>query len=229
MSAQGRIPAEVRNILERSRRLGFLGPGPVEAHIGHALSMVDICGHQRSARALDLGAGGGVPGLVLAALRPSWSIVLLDSNRRRTDFLSEITGSLRWAHVEVCTMRAEAAGRHADLRGTFDIVISRSFGSPAVTAECAAPLLRLGGRAVVSESPEAFLDDRWPAAGLAQLGLRRWPLPPPAAAVSLVVLDQNGECPDRYPRRIGIPAKRPLWNVSRETSPPEPGRSTSRP
>ena len=83
--------------------------------------------------------------------------------------------------------------------------MARSCGAPAVLAECAAPLLRVGGRLVVSEPPDAA--DRWEGAGEVGLGPpQRLPGPP-----VLVVLHQIETCPARYPRRTGIPAKRPLW------------------
>ncbi len=103
--------------------------------------------------------------------------------------------------------RAEDAARRADLRAAFDLVVVRSFGPPAVTAECGAPFLEVGGRMVVAEPPDQ--EPRWPADGLAQLGLapgRR--VTEPSA---FQVLEQVAPCPDRYPRRVGIPAKRPLF------------------
>ncbi|MBW3627023.1 MAG: hypothetical protein KY412_05385, partial [Actinobacteria bacterium] len=85
------------------------------------------------------------------------------------------------------------------------------FGRPAVTAECAAPLLAGGGLLLVSEPPEGAAEEgeRWPAAGLDGLGLvlRTFTAGPPRIAV----LQQTGACPERFPRRVGIPAKRPLW------------------
>jgi len=113
--------------------------------------------------------------------------------------------------VRVVEGRAEALGR-GDLRGAADAVAARSFGPPATTAECAAPLLRPGGRLVVSEPPGAV--DRWPAEPLRELGLV--PLAPPAPLVpsgqaSVRVLRQDAPCPARFPRRDGVPAKRPLF------------------
>lgn len=125
------LPGHVGKVLERSRALGFLGPGPVEAQIGHAVAMVELCGEERPARTLDLGSGGGLPGLVLAALRPAWPILLLDANQRRTDFLREAVAQLGWSHVDVRTLRAEAAGRASDLRGGFDLVLFAVLRSPS--------------------------------------------------------------------------------------------------
>lgn len=89
-------------------------------------------------------------------------------------------------------------------------MVARGFGPPAVTAECAAPLLAEGGRLTVSEPPEPPPDrPRWPPEGLAELGLAlgpEWHVP--FHYRSFVQVER---CPDRYPRRVGVPAKRPLF------------------
>lgn len=199
---------DVRGWLERSRELGFLGPGPVDGHVEHALGFADVAGESPAA-VVDLGSGGGVPGLVLAATWPATSFVLLDSSERRTAFLREAVAGLGWAaRVDVVRARAEVAGRDEALRGRFPLVVARSFGAPPVAAECAAPLLQVGGRLVVSEPPDD--DGRWPAEGLATVGLRLVGRVT-ARGAGYVVHEQVDACPDRYPRREGVPGKRPLW------------------
>ncbi|MGI8757359.1 MAG: RsmG family class I SAM-dependent methyltransferase [Acidimicrobiales bacterium] len=197
-------------LLTESRQLGFLGPGPVEAHIEHALRYrayrAEAPGH-----ALDLGAGGGLPGLVLAArCWPTTRWCFLDSNLRRTEFLQRAVEELDLAgRAEIIKDRAEELGRSPDHRSGYDLVVVRSFGPPAVTAECAAPLLAEGGQVVASEPPVRQGVLRWPAAGLAMVGLAEVSALP--AGESFVVLRRVAPCPNRYPRRVGIPAKRPLF------------------
>jgi 16S rRNA (guanine527-N7)-methyltransferase len=148
-------------------------------------------------RALDLGSGGGVPGLVIAAARPNVELVLLDASERRTDWLRRAVIRLGWAdRVRVVTARAEELARDGAWRGSQDAVVARSFAPPLVTAECAAGFLRVGGVLVVSEPPAAGAD-RWPAPALDQLGLRRTDRGDP----SFAVLEQCSPCPDDVPRR----------------------------
>lgn len=206
-------------VLEEARRLGFLGPGPVASHLGHALGFATLAAAPSAGtpplaawegRILDLGSGGGLPGLVVALALPHARLVLLDAGERRTEFLLSSVARLGLAErVVVVRARAEEAGRRADLRGSFDRVLARSFGPPAVTAECAAPFLRPGGHLVVSEPPTHEGVGRWPEAGLALLGMA------PAQAISVgtsfVCIAQRHPCPGLYPRRVGVPAKRPLF------------------
>jgi 16S rRNA (guanine527-N7)-methyltransferase len=199
--------------LDEARALGFLGPGPVARHVAHARGFawaVDATGPVPS-RVLDLGSGGGIPGLVLAVMWPSATVALVDAGTRRTDFLRRAVERCQLSdRVTVVQGRAEALGRTPELRGAFQLVVARSFGPPAVTAECAAPFLEVGGALVVSERPASDGgEDRWDDRGLGQLGLGV-----PAVQrgeFGYAVIRQDSPCPDRFPRRVGVPQKRPLF------------------
>lgn len=173
----------------------------------HARAFSAALGSPLPERLLDLGSGGGVPGLVLAYDHPSLRVALLDASERRTAFLLEAVTTLRLDdRVEILRGRAEELGRESRLRGAFDAVVARSFASPGVTAECAAPFLRMGGRIVVAEPPGSD-GSRWSPEGLAALGLT-------AIGVvhdrpRLMLLEATARCPDRFPRRN--PGKRPLF------------------
>ncbi len=200
----GEARPELITQLERARALGFLGPGDVQAHIDHAAgflaALTDVEG-----TVVDLGSGGGVPGLVVGVARPDLHLVLLDATAKRCRFL-ETAATVLGLDAEVAEGRAEVLAR-GPLRGSAAAVLARSFAAPAPTAECAAPLLAVGGRLIVSEPPDA--GDRWPSAGLALLGLELGPRTTTAPQVQMLV--QARRCPDTYPRRAGVPAKRPLF------------------
>ena len=204
----GSSDLDLRAVLIESQQLGFLGPGPVDAHVQHAAGFVAVVGHPPEI--LDLGSGGGLPGLVLARALPGTKVVLLDAMERRCRFLERAVDQLDLGdRVAVECGRAEELARRTDLRGRFAAVVTRSFGAPAVTAECAAGFLRSpGGRLLVSEPPDD--EQRWPEEGLSALSLRLaerrsgdgW---------TVQVLELVGELDERYPRRTGVPAKRPLF------------------
>ena len=202
---------ELRLALEEARELGFLGPGPSEGQLHHAVELARTIG-PFDGQFLDLGSGGGLPGLALAFEFPEATGCLLDAQQRRCAFLEQAIARLGLGHrVTVACGRAEALARDPVLRHGFDLVVARSFARPAVTAECAAGFLRSGGRLVVTEPPDAESSGpRWPAAGLAVLGFG------PAERVrrgetAAVRMRLTETADDRYPRREGIPAKRPLW------------------
>ena len=196
-------------MLGRAQALGFLGPGPVDRHVAHGRAL--LAGLPDGGRVLDLGAGGGVPGLVVAAFRPELEVTLLDTRQRACRFLREAVAALHAAgRIVVVEARAEEAARRPDLRGAFDAVVARSFGPPAVTAECAVAFLRTGGRLVVSEPPD--LDAaRWPGDGLDALGFG--PATRGGGPDGSFVTIGKVRDDDRWPRRVGVPAKRPLWTV----------------
>lgn len=206
------VPDDLLDVLERARALGYLGGPPLERHIRHADGFLEALGadFEPSAPVLDLGSGGGLPGLVLALRRPSWRLVLLDGAERRCRFLQEVVADLGWAdRVAVACGRAEALGQDPQWRGSSAAVVARSFASPPVTAECSAPFLAPGGLLVVSEPPEPGSVERWPSDRLVELGLQLQRVVD--GPFHYVVLRASRACPDRYPRRIGVPAKRPLW------------------
>ena len=194
--------------MEQARSVGFLGPGPVPPQVAHARGFADAWGGQPPACAADLGSGGGLPALVLAGLWPGSQWVLVEAGERRARFLEDAVAGLGWRErISVVRARAEEVGHRPEVRSGMDLVTARGFGPPAVTAECAAPLLRRGGLLVVSEPPEG--GGRWDADGLEPLGLV--PLRLVESGASYAVLEQVIVCPDRFPRRTGVPGRRPLF------------------
>jgi 16S rRNA (guanine527-N7)-methyltransferase len=213
----GHSPTLLHELLTEARALGFLGPGPLEPQLLHAEGFAVIgrrLSPAGSPRLIDLGSGGGLPGLTVAMEWPGVTLDLLESNGRRAAFLRRAVEALALGdRVSVLEERAEVGGRLPALRAGFDGVLARSFGRPAVVAECAAPFLKAGGWLVVSEPPlsegRGEDDTRWPPDPLRQLGLE------PAEVVrerfQYRVLHQVEPCPERYPRRNGVPAKKPLF------------------
>jgi 16S rRNA (guanine527-N7)-methyltransferase len=197
----------LRSVLAEHVRLGFIGAASLDASIAHAEAFLSVL--RPAARLLDLGSGGGLPGLVLALLLPESTFVLLDASERRTDALRRAVAALDLTgRVEVVTERAEVAGRHPAHRGRYDAVVSRGFAAPAVTSECAAPFLVVGGQLVVSAPPGEPV--RWPASPLGELGLA---VDEPGdrkteGSASFVSLTQVSTCPDRFPR---LAIRRPLF------------------
>jgi 16S rRNA (guanine527-N7)-methyltransferase len=210
------LPEVVVEILARAQQEGLVGTGAVVDHVRHSMAFARAVELGRGRpidaedRVADLGSGGGLPGLVLAAVWPGASFTLIEGSTRRAAFLRWAVGCLgAGSQVEVEVGRAEEVGRAHRWRASQTVVVARSFGPPAVTAECGAPLLAVGGLLVVSEPPLGEVEGRWPDDGLALLGVCRVTLPDPA--LRFAVLRATAVCPERYPRRVGVPAKRPLF------------------
>lgn len=195
-------------IWTEGQRLSAVGPGPVEEHLRHAEALaarVPVPG-----LALDLGSGAGIPGLALAGLWPDSVWTLVDAAERRVRLLTDAVHRLGWSdRVTTIHARAEDLGRHTGHREHYDLVMARSFGPPSVTAECASPFVTVGGVAVVTEPPRED-PARWPTDELMALGLQ-----PEVAADNaeprLQRLRKVAPLDERYPRRAGVPARRPLF------------------
>jgi 16S rRNA (guanine527-N7)-methyltransferase len=197
--------------LEDARRRGMLGPGPVDVHLDHAEAMAAAVGGNFRGRFLDLGAGAGVPGVILVALWPAATGVLLEARKRRCSFLEAAVSELGLSdRASVACGRAEELARQPDFRGAFDLVVARGFGPPAATAECAVGFLGAGGRLAVSEPPGEADPKRWPAAGLAELGLLGPELRREEEA-GIALFTAPEPAGERWPRRVGVPGRRPLW------------------
>ena len=164
----------LREALASSQRLGMLGARPVDEVIEHARSFVDALVDVRGL-VVDLGSGGGVPGLVIAAARPDLELILVYRRAARTDPLQRLLGRLGWQdRVEVRC----ADALDLDLVSPADAVVARGFGAPELTARAATRLLGVGALLVVSEPPDDAVD-RWQ--GIA--GLERVPWPDHRVAV----------------------------------------------
>lgn len=156
--------------LESSQGLGMLGQRPIAEVVEHAMSFVDALGGITGV-VVDLGSGGGVPGLVIARARPDLQLILVDRRATRVDHLRRLVHRLDLARrVEI--LAADAA--HLVLAAPADAIVARGFGAPAKTIRRAVPLLAPDGLIVVSEPPE-HTDDRWPTELLVRLGLDRIP------------------------------------------------------
>ncbi|HET6649943.1 MAG TPA: RsmG family class I SAM-dependent methyltransferase, partial [Candidatus Limnocylindria bacterium] len=166
------------------------------------------------ARALDLGSGGGVPGLVLALARPTISWTLVDSVGKKADALTAFADGLGLRNVTVLAARAETLGRDAEHRERHDLVTARACAPLPVLAEYAVPLLAVNGSLLAWKGRLTAEELAAGSAAAAELGGS----PPdvrPAGLEALgdhrfVLVRKQRPTPSRYPRRPGEPARRPL-------------------
>jgi 16S rRNA (guanine527-N7)-methyltransferase len=185
-------------------------------HLLDALAALPLLDAVAPRAAVDLGSGGGVPGIVLALARASTRWLLVDSATRKAAALESFATALGLSGVTVSAERAEILGRHPEHRERYDLVTARACAALPVLAEYALPLLRPGGTliawkgALTDDSPElgrgrGAVDAlgggtvRVVDPGMAALGDHRF-----------VVVIKGGPTLDAYPRRPGVPLRRPL-------------------
>lgn len=158
-------------MLRTAQRFGFFGERAIEQAIEHSMEFVHgIADVTAPARLLDLGSGGGLPGLVIADSRPELDVLLLDRRQKRTDFLERAVIGLGWTKVAVMCADVSELIRLVQSSSieAFDVVTARGFGPPEFTLRSAVRVLRSGGRILISEPPEG---DRWPTDLLVDLGV----------------------------------------------------------
>lgn len=164
------------DVLRRSQRLGFLGSRPIDEVIIHADSFVAALAGV-AGTVVDLGAGGGVPGFVIAQRRPDLHLVLVDRRTKRTDFLEQMVRRIG-RHEQIEVRAADTDDLLAEVvdgrMAAFDGAVARGFGPPMATLATAVGLVRPGGAIVVSEPPEG---DRWVPDAVAAVGAEQLDAP----------------------------------------------------
>ena len=180
-----------------------------------ALPSINIINNRHNASVLDIGSGAGFPGIPLALSCFTWNITLLDSLNKRSDFQEEVKQKLQLDNIEVVNGRAEDLAHEADFREQFDFVVSRAVADLAILSEYALPFLKVGGKFIAYKGPDTDEEIAGAANAAEILGGEilepfYYELPDCGQRRSLVVIQKVKATPDKYPRRAGIPSKRPL-------------------
>lgn len=184
-------------------------------HLLDAITLVPIIQRLKpeAPRLVDIGSGAGLPGIALKIAIPDLDIVLIEATQRKAEFISTIAATLELENVEVIADRAELIGRNASYRESFDIATARAVGALAMVMELALPLCKPGGALLAQRGADAERDAveaRGAARELGGTSAVEWVEVPGGERRAVVVVTKTGDTPDRYPRRVGIPAKRPL-------------------
>ena len=168
-----------------------------------------------SGRLVDVGSGAGFPGLPLKLAYPGIHVTAVESSGKKSTFISHMVSVLSVEDVEVCTQRAEIAARDPVHRETFDAAVSRGVASLRVISELCLPFCRLGGVTIAMKKGDIRQEVEDASHAIDLLGGRlKEILPVEAPGLDddrvLVVIDKVRPTPEKYPRRPGIPGKRPL-------------------
>ncbi|MDH7478422.1 MAG: 16S rRNA (guanine(527)-N(7))-methyltransferase RsmG [Syntrophomonadaceae bacterium] len=207
----------LQELLTQSRRLNLSAvTEEKEAARKHFIDSWTCCrAIGRCGSLIDVGSGAGLPGLPIKIIRPRLSVTLLESVAKKAAFLLAVVERLNLPGVTVVTGRAETEGRRPQHRERYDYATCRAVGSMAVVAELCLPLLRVGGVLIAQRGKEGEQEAARAAPGLACLGGRLKEVvsvkPFTGADNFLVLIEKIGPTPEPYPRRSGMPQKRPLW------------------
>ncbi len=196
-------------LLEWNRSINLTGAQTleqVEALIADAGVLVDASWTGITS-VIDIGSGGGLPAIPLAVAMPQVRFTLLEANTRKCAFLEHVAGTLGLTNVVVAPGRAEDLAHRPALREQYDRAISRAAARPEVLLELALPFVRTGGDLVAQVSPLDPLALE-PAARLLGGGTPR--LLPAAGGHALMVVPKLAPTPSRFPRRTGLPGRKPL-------------------
>jgi 16S rRNA (guanine527-N7)-methyltransferase len=185
----------------------------VEIHIADSLTGLLVPAVVSARRIADIGAGGGLPGLVLAIARPDAQVTLIESVGGKAAFIERTAAELGLDNVEVMAVRAE----EAPVTPGFDVVTARALGSLPLVLEYAAPILAPSGSAVAWKGSRDVGEAAAGEVAAADLGLSQpiW-IPVEEGTVRgarsrhLVTSEKIAPTPERFPRRPGAARKRPL-------------------
>ena len=201
---------------------GFIGKSTVAdleiVHLADSLAVVPVidsftaggCG-----RLVDVGSGAGLPGVPIAIAMPNIAVVLVESSARRVAFLWQALSAVGIKNVSVLHARAESAGRDPDRRESYDLAVSRAVLPATPALELTLPLLRVGGLAILYKTADQARTLRDSEAAATLLGARsgatvEYSLPGLRQDRCLALYEKISATPSTYPRRSGVPARRPL-------------------
>jgi len=196
-----------------------------------------LCSHgerneppQRELQLIDVGTGGGFPGLAVAIALPTARLSLVDSVQRKVDAVQAMAAALGLApRVTLCSERIEKLGQHPKWRGRFDWALARAVAPAPVVAEYLVPLLKPDGRALLYRGQWSTDDQRQLELACTTLNARidaleACELPAERGQRHAISLRCSAPCPRRYPRAVGIPAKQPLGSSGSGQAALDPGR-----
>ncbi len=164
---------------------------------------------------VDVGSGAGFPGIPLKIVFPQIYLTMVDSQQKKVNFLRRVIQELSLPGVEVFHLRAEEFGHKDGCRENFDVCVSRAVAGLQVLGEFCLPLVKVGGFFIALKGPDMENEIQEAEKGILILGgkvrsLHNLKLPVTGDGRSIVIIEKIANTPVKYPRRAGIPAKRPL-------------------
>jgi 16S rRNA (guanine527-N7)-methyltransferase len=186
-------------------------------HFLDSLTMVPLIKEKSSGSfsIIDVGTGAGFPGIPLKIAMPEIKVTLLEATAKKILFLEYIIKELKLVDIEVITGRAEEAAQKPEYREKFDVVVSRAVAELAVLAELTLPFCAVGGYLIAQKKGDIQVELEKSLNAIEMLGgrlssIEKIRLEGLEDMRYLVVIDKVKSTPEKYPRRPGMPEKRPI-------------------
>ena len=192
---------------------------PAEFRIKHnadSLMCVDFPEFQSAKNIIDVGTGGGFPGIPLAVYAPDKHFTLLDSLNKRLRIIDELAGGLDITNITLVHGRAEDVARNREHREKYDLCVSRAVSNLATLSEYCLPFIKVGGYLLAYKGPGADQEVKDAEKALKTLGgslvdIRETTMEEYGLDHRILVIEKVRNTPKAYPRKAGTPLKEPLW------------------
>jgi 16S rRNA (guanine527-N7)-methyltransferase len=168
-----------------------------------------------SIRAIDIGTGAGFPGIPVAIAQPQWRLTLLDSTRKKIQFLDQLLRGLRTLNATTLIERVENIGQSSNYRETYDVALIRAVSGASVCAEYALPLLKVGGLAVLYRGQWTEKETLALRPAVEKLGgqielVEAFKTPLTESDRHCLYLRKVTSTPKEFPRGVGLAVQKPL-------------------
>lgn len=209
-----RYSDELQRWNERTNLTAVTDPHEIEVkHFIDSISCLPIL--EAAGRVVDVGAGAGFPGIPLKIMRSQLDVTLVEATRKKVDFCRHMITQLGLRGIEAVHARAEELGHQSGHRAGYDWAVARAVATLPVLVEYLLPFVRVGGQMIAMKGETGPQEAQAAEAAITVLGGRLRQLVPvelPTVVERryLVVIDKVSATPEAYPRRPGVPAKRPL-------------------
>ena len=217
----GQFQTYLDMLVEWNARAGLTSSGALDAaETRHFLDSLTVslairCELSRGASFVDVGSGAGFPGVPLKIAFAASKATLVEATAKKAAFLEALRDRLDMTGLEVLTARAETLAHEPDLRGCFDFAVARAVGGVGTLAELTLPFCRTGGGVVLQKGPEVDHEVEQGRSAITEMGgdvreVMAVEVDGLERAATLVVLEKVRPTPERYPRRPGVPERRPV-------------------
>jgi 16S rRNA (guanine527-N7)-methyltransferase len=202
-------------INESLNLISFSTRDDLRSHVVDSLQVLRLAGTGTALNVIDVGSGGGFPGIPVALARPHWRVTLLDSLRKKQLAMASLIEELNVPPIFTLCQRAEDLGHEMEHREKFDLALCRAVGRFSPVLELTLPLLRVGGRSLLHRGADGLADGDRSAKALTELGghlgsTYSYRLPGLDNDRHIICIEKTTQTSFMFPRRAGIPDKRPL-------------------